>query len=108
MAKGKFNEVYQDYVCSCVLRVANEIFSVIPDSKVVVTAVDELLNSKTGHLEESPILSVCVSMHTLESLNMDAIEPSDSMNNFIHNMSFKKTKGFEAVSSVDTGMLESA
>lgn len=107
MAKGKFNEIYQDYVCSCVLRAANEIFSAIPDDKVVVTAVDELLNTKTGHLEESPILSVCVSRSTLQSLNMETIDPSDSMNNFIHNMSFKKTKGFEAVSSVDTKMLES-
>lgn len=108
MAKGKFYEVYQDYVCSCVLRVANELFSAIPDSKVIVTAVDKLLNSKTGHQEDSPILSVCVSRHTLASLNMEAIDPSDSMNNFIHNMSFKKTKGFEAVPSVDTEMLESA
>ncbi len=97
MPKGKFNEIYQDYVCSCVLRVANELFSSIPDNMVIVTAVDELLSTKTGHLEKSPILSVCISRSTLESLNMNSIDPSDSMSNFIHNMSFKKTKGFEPV-----------
>jgi len=97
MPKGKFNELYQDYVCSCVLRVANELFSVIPDDLAVVTAIDELLNTKTGHLEKSPILSVCVSRSTLGTLNMDSIDPSDSMSNFIHNMSFKKTTGFESV-----------
>jgi len=97
MPKGKFNELYQDYVCSCVLRVANELFSVIPDDLVAVTAIDELLNTKTGHLEKSPILSACVSRSTLGSLNMDSIDPSDSMSNFIHNMSFKKTIGFESV-----------
>ncbi|VAW87133.1 hypothetical protein MNBD_GAMMA18-819 [hydrothermal vent metagenome] len=106
MPKGRFNEIYQDYVCSCVLRVANEVFSTIPDKKVVVTAVDELLNPKTGHKEKSPILSVFVSRATLQSLNMEAIDPSDSMNNFVHNMSFKKIKGFEAVSSIDTKFLE--
>lgn len=105
MPKGKFYEIYQDYVCSCALRIANELFSTIPDDMVVVTAVDELLNTKTGHLEKSPILSVCISRSTLQSLNMDSIDPSDSMSNFIHNMSFKKTKGFEAVSRVESGRL---
>ena len=73
------------------------IFRVIPDDLVVVTAINELLNTKTGHLEKSPILFVCVSRNALGSLNMNSIDPSDSMNNFIHNMSFKKTAGFESV-----------
>lgn len=104
--KGMFNEIFQDYVCSCVLRVANEFFSVIPDEMVIVTAVDELLNTKTGHLEELPILSVLISRRTLRSLNLETIDPSDSMSNFIHNMSFKKTQGFEAVSRIEANVLE--
>ena len=32
MPKGKFNEIYQDYVCSCVLRVARELFAIVPDN----------------------------------------------------------------------------
>lgn len=101
MPKGKFNEIYQDYVCSCVLRVGNELFSTIPDKLVLVTAVDELLNSQTGHLEEAPILSVAVSRSTIESLNLEEIDPSDSIVNFKHNMSFKKTKGFDRVERID-------
>jgi hypothetical protein len=108
MPKGQFNEIYQDYVCSSVMRVANELFSVIPDDMVVVTAVDELLNTKTGHQEKSPILSVCFSRQTLKSLNMNKIDPSDSMSNFIHNMTFIKNKGFDAVSHLNPELLESA
>ena len=108
MPKGRFNEIYQDYVCSCVLRVGNELFSAIPDSLVLVTAIDELLNSQTGHLEEAPILSVAVSRSTMESLNLEAIDPSDSMVNFKHNMSFKKTKGFGRVERIDPEGLDSA
>ena len=100
MPKGQFNEIYQDYVCSCVLRVANELFSTIPDDLVVVTAIDNMLNTKTGHLEESPILSAAISRKTINSLDMDNIDPSDSMSNFIHNMSFKKTTGFSATSRI--------
>lgn len=108
MPKGKFNEIYQDYVCSCVLRVGNELFSTIPDNLVLVTAVDELLDSQTGRLEESPILSVAVSRSTIESLNLEAIDPSESMVNFRHNMSFKKTKGFDRVKRIDPEGLDCA
>ncbi len=31
---------------------------------------------------------------------MEYIDPSDAMNNFIHNVNFKKTKGFEPVNEV--------
>jgi hypothetical protein len=108
MPQGQFNEIYQDYVCSCALRVANELFSVLLDDIVFVTATEKLLNSKTGHLEESPILSACISRSTLASLNTDSLDPSDSMSNFIHNMSFTRNKGFEAVLRVGPRLLESA
>lgn len=108
MPKGTFNEIYQDYVSSCVLRVGNELFSAIPDNLVIVTAVDELLNSQTGHLEEAPILSVAVSRSTIERLNLEAIDPSDSINNFKNNMSFKKTKGFDRVERINPEGLDCA
>lgn len=97
MPKSKFYELYQDYVCSCVLRVANELFAILPVELVFVTAVDRLLNTKTGHLEETPILSVAVSRETLSGLNLELIDPSDSLENFVHRMDFKKTKGFAGV-----------
>lgn len=100
MPKSMFNEIYQDYVCACVLRVANELFAIIPDAFVIVTAVDRLLDSKTGHLEKQPIVSALISRITLKSLNMNQIDPSNSMGNFVHNMIFKKAKGFEAVAKV--------
>lgn len=97
MPKGKFYELYQDYVCSCILRVAREIFALLPIEKVYITAVAELLNSKTGFMENQPIVSVLIPKLTLNKLNFSMIDPSDSMNNFVHNMKFKKTSGFEAV-----------
>ncbi|MGY3571998.1 hypothetical protein [Vibrio paucivorans] len=105
MPVGRFNEIYQDYVCSSVLRVAREIFAILPDEFVLVNATDKLLNKATGHLEESNVLSVYISRETLEGINMDAIDPSDCMQNFVHNMYFKKTKGFEAVETVNVDAL---
>jgi hypothetical protein len=95
--KGQFFEMYQDYVCSCMLRVGNELLAILPDELILVHTVDNMLNSKTGHMEEKCILSIAISRQTIASLNMDLIDPSDSFENFVYNMQFKKTKGFEIV-----------
>jgi hypothetical protein len=102
MPISKFNELLQDYVSSCVLRVGQELLSILPERLVIVTAVDSLLNSATGHLEDQPILSVALARETLFKLNMQSIDPSDSMKNFVHTMNFKKTTGFMPVDKVDS------
>lgn len=100
MPASRFNEIYQDYVCSVVLRVANEIFSILPDDKLIINAEDHLLNKSTGHLEPQSLLSVYITRDGVSRLNMEYIDPSDAMNNFIHNVNFKKTKGFGPVNEV--------
>jgi hypothetical protein len=100
MTKTKFYELYQDYVCGCVLRLARELFALLPIEMAIVTAESELLNTQIGHLEMQPILSVAIPRETLEGLNFDGLDPSDSMNNFIHRMKFMTTKGFHAVKAL--------
>jgi len=97
MPKSEFNELYQDYICSCILRVGNELLAILPDDIVLIHAMDNLLNTKTGHMENKCIASVAISRNTISSLNMDLIDPSDSFDNFVHNMKFKKIKGFDIV-----------
>lgn len=105
MPIGRFNELYQDYVCSCALRVARELMAVLTDEIVIVTALDDVLNSATGHMEERPILSVAFSRSTVDGLSLDTLDPSDSMRNFVHTMSFKKGFGFSPVSALDARSL---
>ncbi|MEM1203188.1 MAG: hypothetical protein AAGN66_08165 [Acidobacteriota bacterium] len=105
MPKGRFYELFQDYVCSCVLRVANELFALLPIRGAIVTAEDALLDTSTGHLEEVPILSTYLARETLEHLDLENIDPSDSMKNFIHRMRFKKTQGFQGIERLTPGDL---
>ncbi|MCR9265603.1 MAG: hypothetical protein NXH86_15715 [Flavobacteriaceae bacterium] len=100
MPKSKFNELYQDHICSAVIRIAREVFAYLPVEYVRVNAVSNLLNSKTGHLEKTSILSVIMPPETIQSLNLESIDPSDSMQNFVHNMKFTKTGGFKGVDKV--------
>jgi hypothetical protein len=85
-----------------VLRVARELFALLPTEMVVVTATADLLKTSTGHIEAQPILSVAIPRATLESLNTDSLDSSDSMNNFVHNMKFLKTKGFRVVEKIES------
>lgn len=97
MTKGRYYELYQDYVCGCVLRVGTELLALLPVDAVLVTASTPMLNSSTGHIEEQAILSVFLPRSTVDSLNLELLDPSDSMVNFSHRMSFKTTKGFASV-----------
>lgn len=97
MPVGQFNELYQDYVASVALKVAGDLFQILPLDEVYVTCESEMLNSSTGHQEVTPILSVQFVRRTFQQLNLKSIDPSDSMNNFNHAMKFSKTKGFSAV-----------
>lgn len=100
MPKARFYEIYQDYVCGCVLRVARELFALLPVNLVIVTALGEVLNTQTGHLEEKAVLSVAVPRDTVRGIQWESVDPSDAMANFVHRMCFKKTRGLSAVDPV--------
>lgn len=96
----RFNEIYQDYVCSCILRIGRELFALLPIHEVLINATGNVLNRATGKHEEKVIASVLIDNPTLNTLNFSLLDPSDSMTNFKCNMNFKKTEGFLPVSSV--------
>jgi len=100
LSATKRNEIYQDHLVSCSLRVARELFETLPIERLIINTECKLLNTSTGYMEDSVILSVLYVRDTLEGLNYEMIDPSDSLVNFVHNMKFKKTKGFEAVEKV--------
>lgn len=101
MPKGDYYRLYQDHVCSAALRAARELLALLPIDEVVVTAVDDLVNPATGHLERTPILSFLAPRKTVEQLNFEALDPSDSMKNFKHTMDFSPTSGLKAVAKVE-------
>lgn len=100
MPIGKYNELYQDYVCSASIRVAREIFGLLPINEIIVNTRTRMLNRTTGKQEEQIILSVRFVRDTMVGIDFDNIDPSDSMANFVHNMGFKKTQGMSRVAEL--------
>ncbi len=101
LTKTKYFDLQQDYVSSCTIRIARDMFAILPVETVYVHAYDEQRNSETGHVERLCILSVKFDRAALESLNFDFIDPSDALNNFQHNMKFRKTMGFAEVEEIE-------
>ncbi|WP_342481306.1 DUF4236 domain-containing protein [Paenibacillus sp. FSL L8-0340] len=100
MNKTTFYDLEQDYVCSCALRIARNMFSLLPIDNIYIHAMDSMLNPTTGHNEDCTILSVKIDKNTLNRLNFESIDCSDSMQNFKHNMKFLKTAGFKPVAKL--------
>lgn len=100
MPKVEYYRLYQDHVCSAGLRVARELLALVPVDEVIVTAVDNLVDPATGHLKQTAILSFRAPRATMVQLNFDAIDPSDSMRNFLHRMDFSATNGFRPIESI--------
>ena len=95
MSKGRFHEIYQDYLCGCVLRVAREVFALLPVETVLLTAAADSVDSLTGQIVEQPVLSAAMLRTTVARLDFERLDPSDSMANFLHRGDFNASRKSE-------------
>lgn len=100
MAAGKYWALHQDYVCSCALRAARESLAALPVSRVIVNVQGIRMDTSTGHLGVVTLLAINFTRPELQRINMETIDPSDSLKNFHHRMKFKKSSGFEPVEPI--------
>jgi len=100
MPKSRRFEIYKEYACSATIRIAREIFALISLKEILVNAKCDQLNQKTGYKEEVIILSAFIPRVTLEELNFKYLKPSIAIENFVHNIDFKKYSGFNEVNEV--------
>ena len=101
MPKPRFHEIYQDYVCGCVLRLAREVLALLPVDQVLVTASVNGTDARTGRPADVPVLSAAMTREVIERLDFERLDPSDSMENFLHRGDVKASpKGGEFVAIV--------
>ena len=97
LAVSKRLDIMQDYVCSAVLRIARELFAIVPVDAVLIHAKDSFIDTSLGSSTPQDILSVLITRESLAPINFEAVDPSDSMVNFDFDMKFLKTKGFQPI-----------
>lgn len=87
MGRTEYHDVLQDFVCSTAIRIARDIFSLLPVKFCTVHAV----------LNQNTILSVQFDRPTLTKIRFNFADPSDVVNQFCNRMDFDLNSGFGAV-----------
>lgn len=88
--RTEYNQLLQDYVCGCTIRVARDMFALLPLRHIIVDAED---SGKT-------ILSVDFGKRQFDELDFQLLDASDAVETFDHRMQFSKEQGFAAVHSL--------
>lgn len=98
--RARFQEIYQDHVCSSLLRVAREAFAVLPIDLLLINGHAMVHDSAKGTDSIRPIYSVFLPRSGLAAINFDRLDPSDAIESFPHRGDFKssrKTGAFQAI-----------
>ncbi len=87
--RARLHELYQDHICSCMLRVARETFALLPAETLLITARVE--GTGRRHTEEA-VLSAVFARERLLKLDFDRLDPSDAIETFVHRGDFKASR----------------
>ncbi len=87
LSMAEFNRLLQDYICSVCIRIARDMFALLPVTHTVVHAV----------LNEETVVSVDFDRAKLSKVKFGYIDPSDTLSMFEHNMKFSTSGGFAPV-----------
>jgi len=87
MPRQQFVELYQDYVCSLVLRVTRELHALLPIEAALVNAL-----TSDGLPGLAPVLSTIIYRHQLERLSFDGLDPSDALDDLQTRTNFKASR----------------
>lgn len=90
--RARFHEIYQDYICGGLLRVARELFALLPVEHAIVTAITPVFDPATGNTADKPVLSVLISRDRIQHFQWDKIDPSDAIDRLVHRGDFKASR----------------
>lgn len=82
LPKGELKTIADDYIASASLRIALDLFALLPLEIITVIAKDKLVSPVTGHEVQEIYLDVQIDRKTLEKLNLETIDPSSALQNF--------------------------
>lgn len=88
----EYNLLLQDYVCGCAIRVARDMFALLPLRHIIVDAEDH----------GADILSVDFDRASFLELDFDSLDASDTIELFLHRMSFTELDGFRKIEPLDS------
>lgn len=101
MPTGRKNEIYQDYVCGCLFRLARETHALLPVKFVLCSAFSSMLDTSTGRLARQCICSAGFPTSEFDQIDFRHVDFSDALGLFRHHMKFSKSAGFSPVTPLN-------
>lgn len=87
----EYNTILQDFVCSTAIRIARDIFALLPVENAIVHA----------ELRGGTVLSADFDRATMSKIRFGMIDPSDTMARFSCSMDFNPSTGFRCVDRLE-------
>ncbi|WP_172378957.1 hypothetical protein [Vibrio sp. Vb339] len=97
MSLSESNALYREYVCSCILKCAEDAFNVLPETSVVIN-VEQISADQSSET----IVSCHVEQGLLEFLLIEDDKPSEILEFFVHIEDFNphRGNGFSAIKTI--------
>lgn len=103
--REEHNLLIRDYIASCAIRIARDLFGIIPIDKAIIHIVDHKFNIQTRQSEKITALSLNMDKTILENINIESNSPMEIIKSFEYNMNFDAYDGFSSVSRVSLAAL---
>ncbi|MCJ8011626.1 hypothetical protein MUG84_07660 [Paenibacillus sp. KQZ6P-2] len=97
LSKEEYHELERKYVCGSVLRIARELFALLPLTTVLIHARDTKANLETGQEEYVTVLSIRFERNALSKVNLDQEAGPQLLTHFEHHIQFDASTGFDPV-----------
>lgn len=97
MPREKSMKLYRAYASSAALKVASDLFRLVPTGNIVVTAIAPCNVAESEYDEEWPVMSVNLMRKSVMEMEMSKVEPVGALQAFQHAERFHPTQGFGRV-----------
>ncbi|WOV83660.1 DUF4236 domain-containing protein [Sporosarcina jeotgali] len=99
MGKTNYYALYQDYVCSCMIGIARNLFALLPADSILIHAYD--VSQADAPPVKGCIVSARISHEDLSDVLFDIMDASKLIESMEHHMNHLKTKGFRLVDELE-------
>jgi hypothetical protein len=93
--------LHRKFACSCALRVAREVFNLLPVDKVIVNIKDNKFDLETSIISYPIIFSVQFVRDLIVNVDFSDLDATYAVKAFDHRMTFNPTKGFKPVEPIE-------
>jgi hypothetical protein len=85
-SKKDFSLLYQDHVCSAILRLARDFLARLPLKTILLHGFAPDTDTATGNPTERCVISCILNREKMDGIDFNKIDPIDCLSNFPHAM----------------------